>query len=40
MKKLLCFLFGHKWKYIENEEPDVIEYHCTRCYKIKRIYID
>ena len=38
--KIICLIFGHRWKYVENEEPDVIEYYCTRCFRIKRIYIN
>jgi hypothetical protein len=39
MKKIICFIFGHKWKYVENMIPDVADYVCVRCGKfiIKRI---
>lgn len=30
---LICLFLGHRWKYIENEIADVVEYRCVRCYK-------
>lgn len=33
MKKLLCWLFGHRFRYFENCDPDLAEYCCHRCGK-------
>ena len=32
---ILCWIFGHKWKLIWDEEPDEMYCECERCGKTK-----
>lgn len=41
MNKLLCWLFGHKWKNVETHQPYLYstEWLCKRCGKEKYVII-
>ena len=33
MKKIICYLFGHKYSFIRRINYDICEVFCERCYK-------
>lgn len=35
MRKLLCLLGFHRYRYVENMIPDVVDFRCECCGKLK-----